>query len=182
MTAWIPFLDADVRNGCMQVLRGGHRVGRVVPHLGCSGQTWYIETDQREIEPTLGLSILSHTVTTPVPFGSVLLLNNLIPHRSLNNASDRIRWSVDVRWQKSQEPSGFPAKPLLPLSRAGEPTFKPDWSLWADQDRHVLVKAQLAGKTPQEAPQPTDPFDTTIVRAPATSIQLEDSAAHSPPH
>ena len=159
MTAWIPFLDTNPRNGCMQVIRGGHRTGRLIPHIGCSGRTWYIEMNPAHMSE-LGLSPSAHTVTVPVPFGSVLLLNNLIPHRSLPNVSDDVRWSVDVRWQDSRLPSGFPAKPLLPLSRGDEPAFKPDWKLWAEQNRHVMVKPR--GKADEEAEQ-TDPFDTTIV-------------------
>lgn len=46
-------------------------------------------------------------VTCEVPRGSVLFLNNLVPHRSLNNASDKIRWSYDLRWQRPDEPEGF---------------------------------------------------------------------------
>ena len=37
-------------------------------------------------------------VTCEVPFGSVLLLNNLIPHKSTENYSQNIRWSLDLRW------------------------------------------------------------------------------------
>ena len=46
-------------------------------------------------------------VCAQVPKGSVLLLNNLIPHRSLPNNSNGIRWSLDLRWQKPDEPNGF---------------------------------------------------------------------------
>ena len=169
MTAWIPFVDADVRNGCMQVLRGGHRAGCVVPHLGCTGSTWYIETDASQMPQCLHLPIDSNVVTVPVSFGSVLLLNNLVPHRSLPNSSDHIRWSVDVRWQRPDQPSGFPAKPLLRLSRAGDPTFRPDWSVWADMDRHHLVQARVRQErgVREDAAAPSvadeDALDTTIV-------------------
>jgi len=32
-----------------------------------------------------------------MPLGSLLLINQLIPHRSTENLSDKIRWSVDLR-------------------------------------------------------------------------------------
>ncbi len=47
------------------------------------------------------------SVVCEVPKGSVLLLNNLIPHRSLANNSSNIRWSLDLRWQRPTEPNGF---------------------------------------------------------------------------
>jgi ectoine hydroxylase-related dioxygenase (phytanoyl-CoA dioxygenase family) len=40
VTAWIPLLDVDVGNGCMQLLAGGHRSGRTAAHTGAVGDTW----------------------------------------------------------------------------------------------------------------------------------------------
>ncbi len=33
-----------------------------------------------------------------VPLGSVLLFSNMLVHRSYENLSDKIRWSIDYRW------------------------------------------------------------------------------------
>ncbi|MCY3724532.1 MAG: hypothetical protein OXG97_20140 [Candidatus Poribacteria bacterium] len=38
-------------------------------------------------------------VVVPVKFGSILLLTNLTPHRSIPNVSYQVRWSVDSRYQ-----------------------------------------------------------------------------------
>ena len=160
LTAWIPFLDATVRNGCMQVVRGGHRSGVVVPHTGCAGSTWYIEIESERMQQSLRLDVQANVVTVPVPLGSVLLLNNLIPHRSLNNASEEIRWSIDLRWQRPDKPSGYALKPLLPLTSKDEPSFSPDWEHWRKQDRHAIVKQSLSG---QQQSSSADEFDTTIV-------------------
>jgi len=40
VTAWIPLLDATQHNGCLQVVRGGHRSGRTAKHTCCAGGTW----------------------------------------------------------------------------------------------------------------------------------------------
>lgn len=40
VTAWIPLLDATRRNGCMQVIKGGHRAGKTCKHTCCVGGTW----------------------------------------------------------------------------------------------------------------------------------------------
>lgn len=78
ITAWIPLTDADETNGCLevrklvssmiflsaylkfcfQVLKGGHKTGKVAPHLGCWRDTWYIYMDPNKIEDTLGSCIL----------------------------------------------------------------------------------------------------------------------------
>lgn len=40
VTAWIPLLDVNAENGCMQLLSGGHRAGKTVQHTGAVGDTW----------------------------------------------------------------------------------------------------------------------------------------------
>ena len=48
---------------------------------------------------TLDTPVNEQTVATcEVPFGSVLFFNNLIPHQSMENYSETIRWSLDLRW------------------------------------------------------------------------------------
>jgi len=160
MTAWIPLIDANEQNGCMQVMKGGHRKGVVVDHVGCSPHTWYLEmiADDLKIEEAIGIPVESNIVTLPVKKGSVLFLNNLIPHRSLPNSSLDTRWSIDLRWQHPDQPSGFAAKDCLRLSSSEDLLFQPSWKNWAEKDRHVLVAA-LAGDANVRI---TDQFDSHI--------------------
>ena len=79
-TAWIPFLNADAINGALQLMRGGHRSGQVFPHhleresptagFVSKGGSLYLEIDDGKLPDC-------EIVTVPVPFGSVLLLNQL---------------------------------------------------------------------------------------------------------
>eukprot|EP00406_Dinophysis_acuminata_P039923 CAMPEP_0179377936 /NCGR_PEP_ID=MMETSP0797-20121207/89079_1 /TAXON_ID=47934 /ORGANISM="Dinophysis acuminata, Strain DAEP01" /LENGTH=378 /DNA_ID=CAMNT_0021093997 /DNA_START=6 /DNA_END=1140 /DNA_ORIENTATION=- len=137
VTAWVPLVDANATNGCMQVVRGAHRSGGTLTHACCVGGTWYTETTPKEIEATLGADMRRDVVTCEVPFGSVLLLNNLVPHRSLPNYSGGIRWSLDLRWQRADEPNGFHGlKPSLLMKRAHEAfNGSVQWGAWASQDR-----------------------------------------------
>jgi hypothetical protein len=70
--------------------------------------------------------------------GSVLFLNNLIPHRSTENDSDIIRWSIDLRWQRPDEVSGMESikEPIL-LRTARDRDYQPNWESWAAQSRQV---------------------------------------------
>ena len=89
-------------------------------HTCCWANTWYIELAAEVAEKTLNCDMRPHeeggdVVTVPVPKGSVtvdasyplldccvrsiLLFNNLIPHQSLENHSEGVRWSFDLRWQ-----------------------------------------------------------------------------------
>ena len=85
----------------------GHKPGVTAKHTCCAGDTWYVDLAEAEIERTLGVDIKQDVVTCAVPFGGALFLNNSIPHRSLQNYSDKIRWSLDLRWQHPNKSNGF---------------------------------------------------------------------------
>jgi hypothetical protein len=59
------------------------------------------------MEKSLGVNMKTDVVTCEVPMGGILFLNNCIPHRSLENYSDKTRWSLDLRWQRPDKPNGF---------------------------------------------------------------------------
>ena len=85
--------------GCLQMLSGGHRLGITCNHNCCAGGTWYVEVAEDEMASKLKIPVNEKSVITcEVPFGSVIFFNNLIPHRSLENFSQNIRWSLDLRW------------------------------------------------------------------------------------
>ena len=150
-TAWIPFLDANAVNGGLQVLRGGHRPGSVARHrlensVG-DKKSWYLYIDETDLPP-------GDVVTCEMKLGSVLFLNQLIPHRSLENRSDKVRWSVDLRWQDPKLPSGDQGGAgVIVMRKADDPAFTVDWDAWAMEQRKAYEKARgLSGAT----------FDTTV--------------------
>jgi len=173
VTAWVPLVDATVKNGCMQVVRRGHLPGVTANHACCVGGTWYTEVTPEELEATLGCNMKKDVVTCEVPFGSVLLLNNLIPHRSLPNYSEGVRWSLDLRWQRGGEPNGFSGIKGSVLMKPARQQWdgKVDWGDWASKSRTEIQIAavstesmnlvQEVGKSEgryDESPE----FDTTI--------------------
>lgn len=147
--AWIPLIDATAELGTLQVVRGGHRHG-VLRHRPerehGDARSWYLRIDEADLPP-------GEIVTCEIPLGSVLLLHQLIPHRSTENRSDRIRWSIDLRWQRPGEPHGYEGiKDPIPMRTAAHPAYRPDWEAWARQNR-------IAGAM---ADTPRDEFDTTV--------------------
>lgn len=139
VTAWVPLVDTNLHNGCMQVVRRAHLPGITANHACCVGGTWYTEVTPEELEATLGCDMTKDVVTCEVPLGSVLLLNNLIPHRSMENNSDGVRWSLDLRWQRGGEPNGFNrVKDSVLMKPAGDFADwdgKVEWGDWATVDR-----------------------------------------------
>ena len=155
-TAWIPLLDANVNNGCMQVVSKGHRLGKTAKHTCCAGGTWYVDLSEKEMVKTLDVNLDQDVVTCEVPYGGVLFLNNCIPHRSLQNYSDNTRWSLDLRWQNPTKPNGFHGlKDCIVMRKADDTDYVIDWSKFANTDRTKLQEKEMGKATEDE-------FDTTI--------------------
>lgn len=136
LTAWIPLIDANENNGCMQLVENAHKSGKVAMHQCCHGSTWYVMLEEDEMEKTLGVKIDRDLRTVPVSYGSVLLFSNVLPHRSLNNFSDQIRWSLDLRWQRADKSVGFYGlKDGVRMRSSTDPNHKIDWDTFNGVDR-----------------------------------------------
>jgi hypothetical protein len=102
VTCWIPLVDATVENGCLYVLRGGHRHGILRHYTG--GHAGFLEIPADELP-----------ACDPVPIemkaGGALFLTNLTPHASFANRSDVVRWSVDLRYQAMEVPHNIGEDP-----------------------------------------------------------------------
>jgi len=160
VTAWIPLLNATRENGCMEVVAKGHQTGKVATHTCCWGDTWYIMLGEDEMEKTLGVDVKRDTVLCAVPYGGMLLLNNMIPHRSLNNVTKEIRWSLDLRWQRPDKSVGFyDLKEGVLMRTKEQPNLKIDFDSFDAKDRAKAAKLNV--DTP-EALQTEDDFETTI--------------------
>jgi len=87
-----------------------------------------VEVTEEEMEKSLGADMERDVVTCEVPFGGMLLLNNCIPHRSLENYSDKIRWSLDLRWQDPSKPTGFyDLKECVLMRTEEDPNYVINW-------------------------------------------------------
>lgn len=157
LTAWIPFLDTDAQNGGMQMVRYGHRTGKVARHVCSPGDTWYVLLEEDEMEYNLGVDLKNDIITCKVPYGGMLLFQNLIPHRSLSNSSNNIRWSCDLRWQSPNEKWGFYNLQEGILFRSeNQPNLIPDWQKFLSVDRKVEWQKRYS----KEAS--IDEFDTRV--------------------
>ena len=155
-TAWIPLLDTNANNGCMQVVSEGHKLGMTAKHTCCAGGTWYVDLSEEEMVKTLGVDLDKDVVTCEVPYGGVLFINNCVPHRSLENHSDKTRWSLDLRWQNPAKSNGFHGlKDCIVMRKADDCNYVIDWSKFANTDRTKLQAKEMGKET-------DDDFDATI--------------------
>jgi len=100
LTCWVPLMNATVEAGCMEVMPGSHRNGLLRHYWG----------------RTLAPSLTTHPdempdnepVPVPADVGDVVLLSNLVCHRSTANNSGEIRWSLDLRYNGPDAGNFYP--------------------------------------------------------------------------
>jgi len=94
---WIPLVDATEANGCLEVISGSHRTG-LKPHGRLSA------TGKRDISDE---DLPSGSVAVcPVRRGGAILFHPRLIHRSGPNRSEKIRWSIDIRYSDADQPTG----------------------------------------------------------------------------
>ena len=96
LTVWLPLVDATEENGCLWVLPRQHK-GKVLLHQRPAGQP-YLEIPSEALPA-------GQAICCPVPKGGALLLSNRTPHASFDNRTDRVRWSMDLRYQSAALPT-----------------------------------------------------------------------------
>ncbi len=117
-TAWIPLADLPSRMGGLQVAAGSHRRGvyDFKPAMGAGG-----------IEITDPLE--GAWVSGPFEQGDVLFFHSMLVHKGLPNRSDRLRMSIDARYQRISDP--IAPGSILPHSQPN--TWEKIYRGWEDE-------------------------------------------------
>ena len=120
VTAWVAITDATVENGCLQVVPGIDT--GLLPHCP-------------QVQTAIAPRHLDtgRAVPLPVRAGGLVLFHPLVPHASLPNLSDGFRWSFDLRFNVTGQPTGrdhFPS--FVARSRANPGEALRDWRVWRD--------------------------------------------------
>ncbi|MCV6592247.1 MAG: phytanoyl-CoA dioxygenase family protein [Silicimonas sp.] len=131
VTVWLAITDATVENGCLQVASGDY--DEILPH--CAMKQVGIAKDHLP---------KGNATPTPVKAGGAVIFHPLTPHASLTNRSDGYRWSFDLRYNVTGQPTGrghFPD--FVARSRANPETELKDWRQWRDmwvETRNTLAQ------------------------------------------
>ena len=94
LNVWSPLVPARRENGCMQFVPGTHKLG-VVEHLK---KEFYLE-----LAPEILEQYEPQAIDVELDPGDVVLFHNLLFHRGLPNMTDKIRWSMDWRYQDATQ-------------------------------------------------------------------------------
>ena len=96
LTMWIPLVNTNTDNGCLYVIPGTHKSAVADHEMHETGNYLSIK---KEFVPS------QNWVACQVPKGGVLLLSNKVMHASFKNSTDRVRWSMDLRYQSAKLPT-----------------------------------------------------------------------------
>ncbi len=88
VSVWIPLVDADEHNGCLYLIPGSHKWGLLNGERGADRNIRTFEDVEKKGEP----------IALPMRVGDILFFTNLTCHTSKLNSSDKVRWSVDLRY------------------------------------------------------------------------------------
>lgn len=106
----IAITEANKANGCLQVIKGSHKMGRI--EHGFAGEQ--VGASQHYVD--LALKTMEH-VYVELKAGDALLFHSNLLHRSEANTSDKPRWSLISCYNRASnvpynEPSGSSTTPL----------------------------------------------------------------------
>jgi hypothetical protein len=137
ITVWISMTDADTENGCLIYERRSHRSGLA---FHCP---W--EAPNRRLAASIPEEWIDEEQVEPVPTkrGDILIHLPLTKHGSLPNVSNTIRWSFDLRYQPTGQPTGRPMFPGFVARSRSDPdselTSAAEWSRLWEQTRDRLA-------------------------------------------
>ncbi len=152
LTVWIPMTSATTENGCLVVAKNSHNNGLV---LHCTKTKERPRWKQIEIP---GEYVTEDKMALEMEPGDVLFLTKLTKHCSLENYSDDIRWSFDLRYQPIGQPTGrahFPG--FVARSKNDPDNALKDHKLWANMWQDAKYK--LIEKNKSEYFNRWDPED-----------------------
>jgi phytanoyl-CoA hydroxylase len=110
MSVMIAITEANKENGCLQVIKGSHKMGRI--EHGFSGEQ--VGASQHYVD--LALKTMEHVYVELKPGDALFFHSNLL-HRSEANLSENSRWSLISCYNRTgnipyNEPSGSSTVPL----------------------------------------------------------------------
>ncbi len=125
LTVWYPLMDANEENGCLQVIPGSHRDEELLLHCpGGKKVLGSLHVPESEFE-------VGKAVPVPLKKGDALFMTKYTIHSSLPNISDRVRFSMDLRYNPVGQSTGRTSFPgFVARSRSNPENELRDPATW----------------------------------------------------
>jgi len=131
VTVWLAISDATAENGCLQVIPVKPLMYPHCPRTQTGIADGFI--DENQARPL------------PVRAGGAVIFHPLTPHASLVNRSDNFRWSFDIRYNVTGQPTGRAHFPdFVARSKHDPDSVLADWRVW--RDLWVRARADLSNQ------------------------------------
>ena len=147
--AWIALDDADTDNGCLWVLPGSHRTGRLWPTRDHGRPDEFDPTDE-----SFGFDE-SGAIPVEVGAGAVVFFNGYLLHRSLKNRSERRRMALVNHYMNAWSPLPWMVSQGIDVGT-----------------HNVRSVVQTSGDDPYAWDPIVDPPTTTFVRPASGSFEI----------
>lgn len=132
ITCWVPLVDATLHRGCMEVIPGIVDRG-YIEHQKEGGTTIRPDLFPTDKEP----------IVAECPRGGVVFMSQYTPHKGTPNNSEVVRWSLDLRYQKTGTPTGRPFWPEFVVRSESDPSsVQDDYKQWCDNWAAALEKSK----------------------------------------
>jgi len=140
MSVMVAITDANKQNGCLQIIKGSHKMGRI--EHGFAGEQ--VGASQHYVDLALKTMEL---IYVEIKAGDTLFFHSNLLHRSEANLSDKPRWSLISVYNRSENiPYNEPSKSsTVPLQAV------PDEALMEWQTEGIGAGANFLEKEKDEA-------------------------------
>lgn len=131
VTVWVAMTDATLENSCLMAQASGPTQA-MLPHCPLT-QTAIPEEflDTAAVRPL------------PVRAGGIVLLHPMTPHAAGDNRTDGLRWSFDLRYQRTGQPTGRAHFPDFPVRGAPAPDWREVRQMWLDTRARLAHQAHI---------------------------------------
>ena len=99
LTVWMAITESNEENGCLVVEPGSHTAKELALHCIIEGGRLTGIPDQ---------FLSPNPLPVPMKPGDVLFMTKMTKHASLSNESDGVRFSFDIRYNPTGQPTGRP--------------------------------------------------------------------------
>jgi phytanoyl-CoA hydroxylase len=131
ITFWFPLVDAVAETGCMEIIPQAFKLGQLKHQK--EGGTTIVPDEMPNLPPKLA----------PCPKGGIVIMNKYTPHKGTPNRSDIVRWSVDLRYQRTGEPTGRPFHPAFVARSSSNPDSElTDHAVWSARWEEALLASK----------------------------------------